>query len=205
MSEKKLLNAIISIQNWGNSTDLEKLMKYNSNIASVFHTMGSSSYILDTGFRLKSELEAWLKLFKGLTLSSGVPAVLKIRTQKVIEVLKSKEQNKLQEYLKTAEKQHFFMYIDTYVDSTGFINYMNSVNCVYSLLHLQGEHSYVAEVIPNDYSDYKDLLQNLKKLDGILRIDTHEVISVLKYRGEIVDDKGNLLFPEEDTREMFTF
>ncbi|MBN1499115.1 MAG: Lrp/AsnC ligand binding domain-containing protein [Spirochaetes bacterium] len=204
MTDKKALNALISIKNWGQSSELEKLLKYNSNTISLFHVMGKSSYIIDAAFISKSDLEDWIRLIKGVSLPGGVPAILDLQTRKIIEVNKGKQKFSLTDYMKTPDMLHFFMFIDTSGESNDLIESIQKMDSVFAALHIQGEHSYVIEIIAENYNDFKNILTEIKKLESVNRVETQEVISVLKYRGEISDDKGNLLFPEEDTREMYT-
>lgn len=198
------VSALVSIRDWGQSLELEKILKYNSSVVSVFHMMGGSSYIIDTAFESKKQLEEWIRHMKAVKLAGGVPAILNMQTQKVIEADKQKQQYSLSDYLSNQERLHFFMFVDTFGDSNDFLEYTENASAVQSVVHIQGEHSYVIEIISDNYDDYKVLLHNIKNLKSVNRVVTQEVISVLKYRGEISDEAGQLLFPEEDTREIFS-
>lgn len=198
------LNALVSINNWGQSSELEKILKYNSNVRSLFHMMGGSSYIIDAVFSSKKDIEEWIRHMKAVKLAGGVPSILNMQTQKVIEINKQKDQFSLSNYLSSQDQLHFFMFVDTYGDSHDFLDFAEEADAVQSVIHIQGEHSYAIEIISSQYDDYKTLLHNVKNLKSVNRVVTQEVISVLKYRGEISDESGQLLFPEEDLRELFS-
>ena len=44
----------------------------------------------------------------------------------------------------------------------------------------------------------------IKALRSVSRVETQEVIRVIKYRNQILDESGSLAYPREDIREMFT-
>jgi hypothetical protein len=198
------IHAIVFIQNWGDNVDLIRVLNHNRHVISVFHIMGKSSYLLDVNFDDKDQMEEWINHVKSIKLASGVPAVLSIVSQKVIEVLKKKEDFSLTDYRVVRSKSHFFMKIDSPHYSEELIALLVRTDIVYSLLHVQGETSYIAEVISDSYDSYKAFLHQLKKLSSILHLETQEVISVVKYRNKILSDKGDLVSPQNDIREIYT-
>ncbi len=200
----QMIHAIVFIQNWGDNGDLIRVLNHNRHVISVFHIMGKSSYLLDVNFDDKDQMEEWINHVKSIKLASGVPAVLSIVSQKVIEVLKKKEDFSLTDYRVIRSKSHFFMKIDSPHYSEELIALLVRTDIVYSLLHVQGETSYIAEVISDNYESYKTFLHQLKKLSSILHLETQEVISVVKYRNKILSEKGDLVSPQNDIREIYT-
>lgn len=199
-----LIHAIVFLQNWGESEDLIALLKRDPHVISMFHIMGRHSYLLDANFDNKNQLGAWVGRLKSIKLSSGVPAVISIETQKIIDVFKTKTDFNLGDYMNIAQKFHFFVKIDNPHHDDKLITMLRDNNIVLSNLHVQGECSFIAEVITDDYAKYKDLLLKIKKLETIHHIETQEVISVVKYRNRVMDESGNQVSPKDDIREMYS-
>jgi len=199
-----LLNAVVYIHNWGDKSDLVKVLKHNSHVSSLFHIMGRYSYLLDVNFDNKDQFEKWIDHIKNLKLSSGVPSVISVETQKIIEVIKKKDDFNLGDYKKTGEKSHFFLTIDNPHHDKNLISLLQGSDITHTLLHVQGSSSYITEIIAENYNEYKALLMELKNLTSIFHIETQEVISVIKYRNKILDESGNLVSPGEDTRELYS-
>ena len=110
----------------------------------------------------------------------------------------------LNTYKSLKDRCHFFVKIDNPHHDEGLISLLKDDTIVCSMLHVQGETSFIAEVITNDYENYKQLLKKVKELESINHIETQEVISVIKYRNQIFDESGNLIFPDKDIREIYT-
>lgn len=199
-----IIHAIVLIQNWGEDSEILKILKSNQHIISVFHIMGRQSYFLDVNFDSKAQLSQWIGLMKSVKLSSGMPAIISMQTQKIIDVYKQKEDFSISDYMSISGKSHFFVEIDNPHHDDSLIEILKKSPIVYSILHVQGQNSFTVEVITDKYDKYKVLLASLKKLDSIHHIETKEVISVIKYRNQAVDDKGNMLLPKEDIRELYT-
>ncbi|MFH0975231.1 MAG: hypothetical protein V1874_05550 [Spirochaetota bacterium] len=202
--EKNILHAIVFIQNWGEESIILNFLKQNTHVISIFHIMGRHSYLIDSNFDNKSQLEEWISQVKSLKLSSGMPAVISLQTQKVIEVLKQKEAFGLKDYKNIKEYYHFFMLIDNPHHDEGLIKLLKSQETVHSILHTQGRNSFIVEVITESYDDYKNFLSEMKKLETIHHIETLEVILVNKYRNQVMDSGGNLVYPKKDIRELYT-
>ncbi|MDY6935382.1 MAG: hypothetical protein SVZ03_14300 [Spirochaetota bacterium] len=203
MSENTLY-AIIFIQNWGESNELTRVLKTSSNVVSLFHIMGRYSYLIDANFDNKKQLEDWINQFKSIELSSGMPAIISLHTQKVIDVHKQKTDFKLSCYQNLKEKFHFFMMIDNPHHDKELIELLKVHSIVHSILHIQGQNSFIVEIISDSYDKYKKLLNEMKALESIHHIETLEVIFVNKYRNQILDEGGNLVYPEKDIREIYT-
>jgi hypothetical protein len=199
-----VLHALIAVSNWGDAKELEYVMTRNSNIASVYHMMGGSSYILDANFDSKSQLSDWIAMMKGFKLPSGVPAILSLRTLKIIDVYKQKGRFDLKNYREIGDASHFFMYIDIEGSGDDVIGYVKNNDLVHSMIHIQGDHSFVLEVIAENYLKYKEMLWMIKSLKSVRRVETQEVIAVKKYRNQVVDESGSLSYPQEDIRELYT-
>jgi hypothetical protein len=199
-----VLHAFIAVSNWGDSKELEYVMTHNTHVVSVFHVMGDCSYILDANFDNKHQLEEWIGLIKGLKLASGVPSVLNLRTIKIIDVYKQKGKFDIRDYRELNDKSHFFMYVDVEGNGDDLIGYVGNVDLVHSMLHVQGAHSFVMEVIADNYDRYKEMLGAIKSLKSVRHVETQEVISVVKFRNQIVDDNGALAYSGEDIRQLYT-
>jgi hypothetical protein len=199
-----ILHALIAVSNWGDAKELEKVMTHNGNVASVYHMMGGCSYLLDANFDNKLQLEEWISIMKGVKLPSGVPAILSLRTLKIIDVYKQKGSFDLKNYREIGDASHFFMYLDVEGSGDDVTGYVKSNDLVHSMLHIQGDHSFILEVIADSYSKYKEMLWMMKSLKSVRRVETQEVIVVKKYRNQIVDEHGSLVYPQEDIRQLFT-
>ncbi len=199
-----ILHAIVFIQNWGQEKIILDFLRKNTHVISIFHIMGRHSYLIDSNFDDKLQLEEWISQLKSLQLSSGMPAIISLQTQKVIEVLKRKEDFGLNDYKKIKEYFHFFMLIDNPHHDERLIKLLKSNELVYSILHTQGRNSFIVEVITESYADYKTLLSKMKKIRTIHHIETLEVILVNKYRNQILDSNGNLVYPQKDIRELYS-
>jgi len=203
MSEH-IIHALVLLQNWGDGTDLLKMLVHNNHVISLFHIMGRHSYLMDTNFDSKEQLSRWIEHMKSAKLPSGLPAIQAMQTQRIIDVQKQKEGFSLRNYMEMKEKFHFFMKIDNPHHDDGLLSVLQKSAIVQSVLHVQGENSFTIEVITGNYDEYRKLLSEMKTLNTIHHIETQEVISVLKYRNQIFDEKNNLLTPETDIRELYS-
>jgi hypothetical protein len=199
-----ILHAIVFIQNWGEENIILNFLKKNTHVISIFHIMGRHSYLIDSNFDNKNQLEEWISQLKSLKLSSGMPAIISLQTQKIIEVMKRKEEFGLKDYKNIKEYFHFFMLIDNPHHDEALIKLLKSNEIVHSILHIQGRNSFIVEVITELYADYKTLLSKMKKLKTIHHIETLEVILVYKYRNQVMDSGGNLVYPKKDIRELYS-
>ena len=73
-----------------------------------------------------------------------------------------------------------------------------------SILHIQGASSFIVEVITESYDSYRKLLAKTKTLNSIQHIETLEVLSVNKYRNQVIGRGGKLHYPKTDIRELYT-
>ncbi len=199
-----ILHAIVFIQNWGEQSEILNFLRSSKHAVSIFHIMGRHSYLIDSNFDNKAQLEKWIQELKTIKLPSGIPAIISLQTQKVIEVFKQKEDFGLKDYNKLPEKYHFFMMIDNPHHDQGLINLLTRNEIVNSILHIQGRNSFIIEIITESYDNYKKLLKKTKTLKTIRHIETLEVIHVNKYRNQVLDAGGNLIYPEKDIRELYT-
>ena len=200
----KLIHAIILIKNWGTNNNIVKRLKNDSHVISLFHIMGDNSFLIDANFDDKEQLGAWINHMKSAECSKGIPAILSIQTQRIIEVNKQKEGFTLENYLNMEEKYHFFLQIDNPHHDDELLNVLTGSPIVHSVLHIQGGNSFTIEVIAADYDGYKKLLSQIKEISTIHHIETDEVISVLKYRNQIIDKNKGLQKSEVDLRELYT-
>lgn len=201
--EKRVIHGLVFIQTWGEHGDLLRTLKYNGHVISVFHIMGRHSYLIDVNFDDKQQLEVWISDLKALKLASGLPAVISIQSNKIIDVFKQKEDFKLTDYRAIKDNHHMFMMIDNPHNDEALIALLSGLPPVYTILHVQGEHSFIVEIITDDYEEYKNALKRIKALEGVWHIETQEVISVPKYRNQIIDEKGELVTPQKDIRELY--
>ena len=200
----KELHAIVLMQTWGKSEDFIRQLKRDRHVISLFHIMGRYSYLLDTNFDNKNQLASWIDNIKSFTYENGIPAVLAIQTQRIIDALKQKKDFTLQDYLETKEKYHFFVEIDNPHHDENLVKLLEEKATVDSLLHIQGEYSFTCEVILEDYEEFKSLLKDIKSITSIQHIETFEVISVLKYRNQIFSQTQGIIEPKEDIRMLYT-
>ena len=201
--QKSILHGLIFIQTWGESDELLRFLKGNEFVFSVFHIMGRHSYLVDALFHHKDELEQWIARVKAFRLDSGVPAVISTQSNKVIEVHKRKEDFSLKNYREIRDRNHMFMMIDNPTNDAALLALLEKVPIVQSILHVQGVHSFMIELITENYQSFKDLLVMIKSLGTVRHIETQEVISVPKYRNNILDEKGELVVPKHDIRELY--
>lgn len=201
--QKGIIHGLVFIQTWGESTELLRILKHNRHVISIFHIMGRHSYLVDVNFDNKDQLEEWIGLMKALKLASGVPTVIAIQSNKVIDVFKQKEDFTLENYTALKGGNHMFMMIDNPHDDEALIAALAKYPEVHTILHVQGEHSFIVEVLTDDYDRYRDMLKGLKRLESVWRIETQEVISVPKYRNHVLDESGKLVKPQQDIRELY--
>jgi len=201
--QKRIIHGLVFIQTWGENTELLRVLKHSTHVVSVFHIMGRQSYLIDVNFDDKDQLEDWIYQIKTIKLGSGVPAVISIQSNKVIDVYKQKEDFDLKDYHDIKDRYHMFMMIDNPHDDEKLISLLESFPSVYSILHVQGEYSFIVEVITGEYDSFRELLKKIKSVQTIGHIETREVISVPKYRNRTLDESGKLISPQEDIREMY--
>lgn len=199
-----IVHAIVYVQTWGESAGVLETLLQGKNVISVFHVMGRNSYLIDVNFDGKDELEAWINHIKAVKLSSGVPAIIAIKTQKIIEVHKQKSGFDLKDYRALGQMFHFFVSIDVPHHDEEIIALLKASDIVHTVLHVQGEHTFIVEIITENYDAYKILLRKIKDVGIINHVETQEVISVHKYRNRVLDETGNLRFPREDIRELYS-
>ncbi len=202
MSENTI-KALIFIQNWGDKKHLINELNKDKNVISLFHIMGRYSYLLDVNFDDKAQLEQWINKYKSMELPSGVPVLKDIQTQKIIRVFKQKENFSLEDYEKMKDKYHFFMIIKAPHHGEKLIDAMKGEDSVYSTLHIQGYNALIAEVITNSQENFLKFLEQLKDIQSIQQIDILEVLHVDKYRNQVLDNVGNLVYPDKDIREIY--
>ena len=201
---RRILHGLVLIQTWGDNEELINVLKEDPHVISIFHIMGRHSYLIDVNFDMKDQLAQWILKIKSLKLPSGVPTVISIQSNKVIDVYKQKEAFNLADYQAVRDNYHMFMMIDNPHHDEKLISLLGSFQIVYTILHIQGEHSFIVELIADNYDSFKELLRKTKSLDAVWRIETHEVITVLKYRGQVMDEKGNLSSPRDDIRQLYS-
>lgn len=204
MLKNDILNTLVFIQNWGDEDAVMQFLRRNAHAISIFHVMGRHSYIIDSNFDDKAQLDDWINDLKALRLSGGVPAVISVQTQKVIQVFKQKADFDLKDYKELTNRFHFFMLIDNPHHDDQLIELLKKMRIVQSILHTQGASSFIVEIITESYDSYKKLLGKAKALKSIRHIETLEVISVKKYRSRIIDRGGKLSYPQTDIRELYT-
>jgi metal-responsive CopG/Arc/MetJ family transcriptional regulator len=199
-----IIHALVLLQNWGEDCDIKTMLKGNRHVVSLFHIMGRHSYLLDANFDDKAQLAGWISQMKSVMLSSGVPAIISMQTQRIIDVYKKKEDFTLSDYLNMKERYHFFVKIDNPHHDDALLKLLSKSPIVHSILHVQGENSFTIEVIVGDYDKYRNLLSEMKKLKTIHHIETQEVISVIKYRNQILSESGKPVKHDADIRELYT-
>lgn len=199
-----IIHALVLIQNWGESDDIVATLKSDKHIISIFHIMGRYSYLIDANFDNKQQLSAWVNRMKSIKLPSGTPAIISMQTQRIIDVHKKKEEYSLGDYMAMDERYHFFVKIDNPHHDDALLKLLSKSPIVYSILHVQGENSFTIEVIVGDYDEYRKLLNEMKQLKTIHHIETQEVISVVKYRNQVIGEAGGPVKPETDIRELYT-
>lgn len=197
-------HALVVIQNWGDKSELLKMLANNKHVISIFHILGRYSFLVDANFDSLEQIESWINQVKSLKLSSGVPAVLQMQTQRIINVYKQKTEFSLKEYLDIKDREHFFVRVDSPHYDDKLIDMLKESDIVYSLLHVQGDNSFTIEVIVDDYDQYRSFLNRIKESTSITHIETQEVVSVIKYRNQLLDESGSLIYPLEDNRELYT-
>lgn len=199
-----VLHALVLIQNWGEDSEILDELKDNRHIISLFHIMGRHSYLIDANFDDKAQLSGWIARMKSLKLKTGIPAIISLQTQRIIDVHKKKDDFSLSDYLNMKGRHHFFVKIDNPHHDDALLKLLSRSPIVYSILHVQGENSFTIEVITADYGDYRKLLGGMKQLKTIHHIETQEVISVPKYRNQVLGEDGGPMKPSSDIRELFT-
>ena len=204
MPKNTILHALVFIQNWGEEDGLMNFLRGNPHAVSIFHVMGRHSYVVDSNFDDKEQLHDWINRLKTIRLSAGVPAVISVQTQKVIQVFKQKNDFDLKDYRDLADRYHFFMLIDNPHHDEKLIELLKKLRIVSSILHTQGANSFIVEIITEAYDSYKKMLGKAKELKSIQHIETLEVLSVKKYRNQIIDKGGELSYPQTDLRELYT-
>lgn len=199
-----IIHALVLIQNWGESDDIISTLKNDKHIVSIFHIMGRYSFLIDANFDNKQQLSDWVGRMKSIKLASGTPAIVSMQTQRIIDVHKKKEGYSLGDYLAMDMRYHFFVKIDNPHHDDALLKLLSKSPIVYSILHVQGENSFTIEVIVGDYDEYRKLLLEMKQLKTIHHIETQEVISVLKYRNQVIGEGGGPVTRGADIRELYT-
>jgi hypothetical protein len=199
-----IIHALVLIQNWGEDGDILAMLKNDRHVMSLFHIMGRHSYLIDANFDDKAQLAGWISRVKSVKLSSGAPAIISMQTQRIIDVHKKKEDFSLSDYLNMKERYHFFVKIDNPHHDDALLKLLARSPIVHSILHVQGENSFTIEVIVGDYDKYRNLLTDMKTLKTIHHIETQEVISVIKYRNQVLSENGKPVKHDKDIRELYT-
>ncbi len=199
-----IIHALVLIQNWGESGDIVATLENDRHIVSIYHIMGRYSYLIDANFDNKEQLSGWVNRMKSIKLASGTPAIISMQTQRIIDVHKKKDEYSLGDYLALDQRYHFFVKIDNPHHDDALLKLLTKSSIVYSVLQVQGENSFTIEVIVSDYDDYRKLLSEMKQLKTIHHIETQEVISVVKYRNQVIGAGGRPVTKETDIRELYT-
>ncbi|MBP7738308.1 MAG: Lrp/AsnC family transcriptional regulator [Spirochaetes bacterium] len=199
-----IIHALVLIQNWGESGDIVATLESDRHIVSIYHIMGRYSYLIDANFDSKEQLSGWVNRMKSIKLASGTPAIISMQTQRIIDVHKKKDDYSLGDYLALDQRYHFFVKIDNPHHDDALLKLLTKSPIVYSVLHVQGENSFTIEVIVSDYDEYRKLLNEMKQLKTIHHIETQEVISVVKYRNQVIGAGGQPVTKDTDIRELYT-
>jgi hypothetical protein len=199
-----IIHALALIQNWGEDNEAVTMLKNDRHVISLYHIMGRYSYLIDANFDDKPQLAGWVNRMKSMTLSSGIPAIISIQTQRIIDVFKKKEDFSLSDYLNMKERYHFFVKIDNPHHDDALLKLLAKSPIVHSILHVQGENSFTIEVIVGEYDGFRKILNEMKQLKTIHHIETQEVISVIKYRNQVLSKDGMPMKHETDIRELYT-
>lgn len=203
MKDTKIIQALVSIQNWGSNTKLVSELISNPHIISLYHTIGDASFILDTNFDDKSQIENFIEELKTIN-HSGTPAIRKITTEKIISVLKQKKDFTLEDYRNPDEIFHFFTYVDVIGNEKHFLKFCENSDIIHSALHIQSNHSFVIEIIADTYKDFRKLIADIRSVKNVTHLVSQEVISVKKYRNRVLRESGKIEFAHEDTRELYS-
>jgi hypothetical protein len=155
----------------------------------------------------KGRLRSLILEMKRYTLAANnpLPAVNTLNTQKILVVYKSQPEFNITHYL--TDKQYGFMWLKTKGNDEELADILKDEEAIKSILYLQGEASFLLEVMIHNHADMVSLIQEIKNLEGVRDLEVQEVLSVIKYRGLLYEDptaKPRFILPEIEAQEIIT-
>lgn len=181
MIDDERIEAIALMQYVGDNGAVLEFLEKSPQVLSVYHTIGEWCYVLRTSFEDKPQLEAWLKEVKCITASddSLFPTVSAIQTLKIID--EYKEDTTLEQYRNSDCQHHAFMKIGFIGDDSLFVKDFQEHPAVRRILHVQGDTSFVMEILTDKVDTIRKIISLVKCHKGVVKVVTQEVISVVKH------------------------
>lgn len=202
-----LFHCIIRISSWGDSTGLLNRLREKDEVYSIFHIMGGASYLLDCFCHDKIGLRDLVLEIKRYTIASSnaLPVVNSLTTQKILKVYKSSIGFNITHYL--GDKIYGFILVNNLRNHEGFLRLILDVEDIKSVLYLQGDFSYLLEIMAQNNEEVFDLIQAVQTIESVTAMETQEVISIIKYRGVLREEpmaKPRFIVPSLLPEEIIT-
>jgi hypothetical protein len=205
--ETEFFHAIIRIDSWGDGTGLINRLKDKDEIYSIFHIMGGASYLLDVFCHDKLRLRDLILEIKQypLNASTTVPVVQSLNTQKILRVFKSSRDFNITHYL--GDKIYGFIWVNNLRHDDLFLEQFQSDPRIKSILYLQGHQAFLLEFMAHTNEEVFRLIRMVKGIDTVAGAETHEVLSIIKYRGVLQEAPmapPRFIIPIQETDQIIT-
>ncbi len=182
-----LFHAMLWVSSWGDDRVLLSKLKERPEIYSIFHVMGTSSYLLDVFTSHKKDMRYLIFEMKRYTLPQmPLPIITSISTQKVLKVYKHQKDFNIAYY--SEERIYCFTRLFNKGPDEQFIAQIMQEPALKSILRLQGSMTFLLESMANTPEGVMELTSKLKSMPTVTSMETQEVMAVIKYRGVEFDD-----------------
>ena len=184
---ENLFHAMIWVSSWGDDRVLLRKLKDRPEIYSIFHIMGTASYLLDVFVNQKKDLRDLVFEIKRYTLPQvPVPIVTSMSTQKVLKVYKHQKDFNIAYY--SEERIYGFTRVfNKGPDDTFILNVMGEPR-LKTILRLQGGMTFLLEIMASTAEEIMEMTGRIKEIPTVQTMETQEVLAVIKYRGVVFED-----------------
>jgi len=183
-----LFHAMIWLSSWGDDRVLISKLKDRPEIFSIFHVMGTASYLLDVFVAHKKHLRHLIWEIKRYVMSPQfpMPIVNSLSTQKILKVYKYQKEFNITYY----SEDRVYAFTRLYYGGSDELFSQKLMNepVLKSILRLQGGITFLLEVMASNSHEVINLLERIKAIPAVSQLETQEVLSVVKYRGVLFED-----------------
>jgi len=185
---ESLFHVMIWLSSWGDDRVLINKLRDRPEIFSIFHVMGTASYLLDVFVTHKKELRHLIWEIKRFVMSPQfpLPMVSSMSTQKILKVYKHQKDFNIT-YYSEDRIYAFSRLFNNGPDQEFFYKVMNE-NALKSILRMQGGTTFLLEIVANTEQEVLELTSRIKAVPTVVNMETQEVLAVVKYRGVLFED-----------------
>jgi len=182
-----LFHAMIWMSSWGDDRVLMTKLKDRPEVYSIFHVMGTASYLLDIFVPNKRDMRGLIYEIKRYTMPQApIPMVSSLSTQKVLKVYKHQKEFNIAYY--SEDRTYAFTKLFVREPDENFVPGIVDDPILKSVLRLQGGTTFLLEIMAVSSEEVMAFTNKLKMNNVVTNMETQEVLAVIKYRGVVFED-----------------